>query len=148
MRGLEAATCDWQVVALNLGLTASGQGSQVDCPGSAWYSYALQAHGAALPRGQLLPGGHGSPDTDSRGQYLPAGHSPHSGDPSFGANLAGGHGEHDDEPLAELNCPMGQGLQAASEGDPVASLYVPALHAVQAALPLTFENVPAAHGAQ
>ena len=148
MRGLDAAACDWQVVALNLGLTASGQGSQVDCPGSAWYSYALQAHGAALPRGQLLPGGHGSPDTDSRGQYLPAGHSPHSYAPSFGANLAGGHGEHDEEPLAELNCPMGQGLQAAAEGDPVASLYVPALHAVQAALPFMFENVPAAHGAQ
>ena len=60
--------------------------------------------------------------------------------------MAGGHGEHDEEPVAELNCPMGQGLQA--EGDPVTSLYVPALHAMQEALPLTFENVPAAHGAQ
>ena len=62
--------------------------------------------------------------------------------------MAGGHGEHDEEPLAELNCPMGQGLQSAAKGDPVATLYVPALHAVQAVLPLTFENVPAAHGAQ
>ena len=148
MRVLEAAACDWQVVALNLGLTASGQASQVDFPASAWYSNALQAHGAALPRGQLLPGGHGSPDTDCRGQYLPAGHSPHSGDPSFGANLAGGHGEQDEEPVAELNCPMGQALQAPAKKDPVASLYVPALHVVQETLPFTFENVPAAHGAQ
>ena len=62
--------------------------------------------------------------------------------------MAGGHGEHDEEPVAELNCPMGQGLQAAAERDPVASLYVPALHDVQVALPFTFENVPAAHGAQ
>ena len=69
MRKLEAATCDWQVTALNLGLTARGQGRQTNAPVSGWYSNTLHAHGTPLLAGQLLPAGHVTPTVeDCRGQ--------------------------------------------------------------------------------
>jgi hypothetical protein len=56
------------VVALKRGLTARGQGRQVEALVKGWYSNTLHAHGAPLPRGQLLPAGHATPVEDCCGQ--------------------------------------------------------------------------------
>ena len=149
MRKLEAAACDWQVVALNLGLTERGQGRQTDLPESGWYSNTLHAHGAPLPTGQLLPAGHVTPVVeDCCGQYSPAGQALHTEEPGSGAKVEGAQGEHDSAPVLGLACPGRQERQAAAVDDPFWGLYVPALQRVHKLQPLTFENVPAAQGAQ
>ena len=146
MRELEAAACDWQVVALNLRLTARGQARQVDAPVLGSYSNTLHAHGTSLPTGQLLPAGHSMPEEDCGGQYKPAGHALHRDEPGFGAKVFGAHGKHDVELLLSLKCPGGQDWQSAEDDDPLWLLCVPTLQSVHALQPLTFENVPAAQG--
>ena len=62
--------------------------------------------------------------------------------------MAGAHGEHEVEPLLLLNRPGGHCWQSAADDDLLWLLYVPTLQGVHALLPLTFENVPTAQGAQ
>ena len=101
MRKLGAATCDWQVVALKRGLMARGHGKQADLPVLGWYSNTLHAHGAPLPRGQLLPAGHGVDSPEPAGQKQPGAQGIGGEEDAGGQKKPGGQSPQPPVPLTK-----------------------------------------------
>jgi hypothetical protein len=140
---------DEQEVAPKLKLAGRGQGWHWDWPGCAENWNTLQAQGATLAAGQLLPALQGRHWAEPlTGLYVPRVQSRQSERSVLSSNALNdpaGHREQESLPLRGLYDP---GLHKVQESLPLRGLYVPGLHKAQESLPLRGLYVPGLHNAQ